>query len=82
MTIGVNEVIKKPRLISDSEEIVYIKDKRKNVIKSAVIPAKYLDELEEVLKKIEYKIWLERNKKALESSETFNDVVEELGEKL
>ena len=68
MHVAVNEIAKQPGLISNAEEVVYIEDRRKNQLKSILIPAKYADLLADSLKEIEYRIWLERNRKALGDS--------------
>lgn len=62
MILAVNEVVKHPKSISNTDEIIYIQDKRKNELKSIVIPAKYQKYLQDKLKEIEYQIWLEKNK--------------------
>lgn len=84
MVLAVNEIAKKPKLISDIEDIVYIKDKRKDVLKSVVIPAKYIDMIKEKLEDIEYELWLARNKDAL--AEDMGDLlagpIEDIGERL
>ena len=87
MVVAVNEIVKNPKLISSSDEIIYIEDKRKKELKSIVIPAKYKDELEDFLKKVEYREWLERNKEGLEASHKeldglFDEAIGELGDKL
>lgn len=65
MILAVNEIAKKPKLISDIEDIIYIKDKRKDILKSVVIPAKYIDMLKDKLEEIEYELWLKKNEKGL-----------------
>jgi hypothetical protein len=84
MTLAVNEIAKKPRLISDIEDIVYIKDKRKDELKSIVIPAKYLDMIKEKIEDIEYELWLKRNEKGLaqDLDGLFDEAIEEIGDKL
>jgi hypothetical protein len=84
MTLAVNEIAKKPRLISDIEDIVYIKDKRKDELKSIVIPAKYLDMIKDKIEDIEYELWLARNKDALmeDVGDLFDEAIEEIGDKL
>jgi len=54
MVVAVNEIAKHPKLISDITEIVYIQDKRKNILKSIVIPASYEPYIADALKEIEY----------------------------
>lgn len=84
MILAVNEIAKKPKLISDIEDIVYIKDKRKDELKSIVIPAKYLDMIKEKIEDIEYELWLARNKDALmeDVGDLFDEAIEEIGDKL
>lgn len=84
MTLAVNEIAKKPRLISDIEDIIYIKDKRKDELKSIVIPAKYLDMIKEKIEDIEYELWLKKNEKGLaqDLDGLFDEAIEEIGDKL
>ena len=84
MIVAVNEIAKHPKLISDITEIVYIQDKRKNVLKSIVIPARYEPYIADALKEIEYQMWLKRNKGLLESEhpETLENIIGDLGERL
>ncbi len=84
MTVAVNEIAKHPKIVSEPKEIVYIEDKRKNEIKSIVIPARFESLLCDALKEIEYRIWLERNRGLLESGhpEILDNVVDDVGEKL
>ena len=84
MILAVNEIAKHPKLISDINDIIYIKDKRKNELKSIVIPASYESYLSEALKEIEYQMWLKRNKGLLESEhpEILENVVGDIGEKI
>jgi hypothetical protein len=82
--VAVSDIVKKPKIISDVEDIIYVKDKRKDVLKSIVIPAQYLDTLKEKLEVIEYELWLSRNKEALleDSKGLLDEVVEDIGKKL
>ena len=84
MNVAVNEIAKHPKIVSDPEEIVYIEDRRKNEIKSIVIPARFEALLHDALKEIEYRIWLERNRGLLDSGhpEILDNVVGDVGEKL
>lgn len=84
MTVAVNEIAKHPKIVSEPKEIVYIEDKRKNEIKSIVIPARFESLLRDALKEIEYRIWLERNRGLLESAhpEILDNVAGDVGEKL
>ena len=84
MIVAVNEIAKHPKLISDINEIVYVHDKRKNKLKSIVIPASYEPYLHDVLKEIEYQMWLKRNEGLLESEhpEILENVVSDIEEKI
>ena len=84
MTVAVNEISKHPKIVSEPKEIVYIEDKRKNEVKSIVIPARFESLLHDALKEIEYRIWLERNRGLLDSEhpEILENVVGDVGEKL
>lgn len=82
MIVAVNEVAKTPKILSTLEDILYIKDKRKNELKSVVIPAKYLELIQDKIEIIEYQMWKEKNKKALSEKLDSSDIVSEIGEKL
>lgn len=82
MIVAVNEVAKTPKILSTLEDILYIKDKRKNELKSIVIPAKYLELIQDKIEMIEYQMWKEKNKKALSEKLDSRDIVSEIGEKL
>ena len=84
MIVAVNEIAKHPKIISDADEIVYVQDKRKNELKSIVIPASYEPYLHDALKEVEYQMWLKRNQGLLnqEHPEILENVVGDLGEKL
>ena len=82
MTVAINEIAKKPKLLSDIEDIIYIKDKRKNILKSVVIPAQYLELISNNIEEIKYKIWEKRNLKGLQESLDLDDVSADIGDKL
>lgn len=84
MILAVNEIAKRPKLISDIEDIVYIKDKRKNILKSVVIPAKYIGMIKDKLDEIEYDLWLKKNEKGLmrDMNGLFDEAITEIGDKL
>lgn len=81
MIVAVNEVAKTPKILSNSDDILYIKDKRKNELKSVVIPAKYLDLIQEKIELIEYLMWKEKNRLALSETLENDNVINEIGEK-
>ena len=82
MIVAVNEVAKTPKILSALEDILYIKDKRKNELKSVVIPAKYLDLIQDKIELIEYLMWKEKNKKALSEKLDDSNIIDEIGDKL
>jgi len=84
MIVAVNEIAKHPKIISDVEEIIYIQDKRKNELKSIVIPASYEPYIHDALKEIEYQMWLKRNRGLLDSEhpDILENVVGDIGEKI
>ncbi len=84
MIVAVNEIAKHPKLISDTDEIVYIQDKRKNELKSIVIPASYEPYISEAIKEIEYQMWLKRNTGLIESEhpEILENVISDISDKL
>ena len=69
MTVAVGDIAKNLRLITDSEEIVYIEDRRKHQLKSIVIPASYSDDIQKIIEEIEYKKFKKRNLSLMEASE-------------
>jgi hypothetical protein len=84
MIVAVNEIAKHPKIISDSNEIIYIQDKRKKELKSIVIPASYEPYLHDALKEVEYQMWLKRNQGLLNSEhpEILENVVSDIGDKI
>ena len=84
MTVAVNEIAKHPKIVSDVHEIIYIEDKRKNKLKSIVIPASYEPYLRDSLKEIEYQMWLKKNQGLLENKhpEILENVVSDIENKL
>jgi len=84
MIVAVNEIAKHPKIISDADEIIYVQDKRKNELKSIVIPASYEPYLHNALKEVEYQMWLKRNKGLVKSGhpEILENVVGDIGDKI
>ena len=84
MIVAINEIAKNPKIINNEDEIIYVEDKRKHELKSIVIPALYKDDIEEVIKEIEYKMWLKRNKAGLSAThpEFLDGTVDDIGKQL
>ena len=81
ITISASDIIKKPSYVTRPEEITFVKDMKKHVIKSVVLPYELYERVRE---KIEDEMYLMRNAKALgaEAYEEFletEEVVEDLG---
>jgi hypothetical protein len=74
MQLAMNDVLRKPALLSITDDVLYLQDKRKSELKSIVIPARFLPEIQSALNDIEYRLWQERNAKALaQSASAFDD---------
>ncbi len=84
MIIAINEIAKNPKIINNTNEIIYIEDKRKHELKSIVIPAMYKDYIEEAIKEIEYEMWLKRNKAGLSvaNAEFLDEAINDIGKQL
>ena len=81
ITISSSDIIKKPSYITRPEEITFVEDMKKHVIKSVVIPYELYERVRE---KIEDEMYLMRNSEALgaESYKAFlenEEIVEDLG---
>jgi hypothetical protein len=83
MYLAMNDVLRKPSLLSCVTDVLYLEDKRKSEIKSIVIPARFLSMLQAPLAEIEYLLWQERNALALQQGATefdeFAGVVDAIG---
>jgi len=81
LTINSSDFIKKPSYITRPEDITFVRDAKKQLIKSVVIPYALYEKLQE---KIEDELYMMRNSKAL-GEDAYNafleieEVVEERG---
>ena len=84
MIVAVNEIVKNSKILSRTDEIVYVKDKRKDELKSIIIPASYEPYLHDAIKEIEYQMWLKRNSGLFKEGhpEILEDVVGDIGAKV
>ena len=73
LSINSSDVVKKPSYVTKPKEITFIKDAKKHIIKSVVMPYSLYEKLKE---QIEDEMYLMQNKKALsqESKEEFEIV--------
>ena len=82
ITINSTDIVRKPSYITKPEEITFVEDAKKHIIKSVVLPYELYERVKE---KIEDELYLMNNKKAL-SQVSFDEfleiepVVEELGQ--
>ncbi len=80
LTISSSDIIKKPSYITRPEDITFVEDMRKHIIKSVVLPYELYERVHE---KIEDEMYLMRNSKALDKAsyeefELIEEVVEDL----
>ncbi len=75
LTIGIAEISKNPALFN-RDVIMDIIDKKSKKEKYIAIPAKYRSLIDDAIQEIEYRQWLEKNRKALENGES-NDIFTE-----
>ena len=68
MQLAMNDVLRKPALLSITDDVLYLEDRRKSELKSIVIPARFLPNIQAALSEIGYCLWQERNAKALAQS--------------
>ena len=80
LTISASDIIKKPSYVTRPEDITFVEDMKKHIIKSVVLP---YDLYERVHERIEDEMYLMRNAKALgnDSYDDFN-LIEEVAEDL
>jgi len=72
ITISSSDIIKKPSYITRPEEITFVEDMKKHVIKSVVLPYELYERVRE---KIEDEMYLMRNTKAL-GKEAYDEFLE------
>ena len=65
---GVKKIITNPSLITGSEEIVKVIDKRSHKIKAFIVPAKYTELMEKLLKEIAFEKWAKEKKRRIKNA--------------
>ena len=65
---GVKKIITNPSLITNSEEIVKVIDKRSHKIKAFIVPARYTELMEKMLKEIAFEKWAKEKKRRIKSA--------------
>ncbi len=63
--IGIAELSKNPAVLDSLDSVAMIVNKKNKHLKGYYIPVSYRNEIEKVLKDIEYKKFLQRNKSLL-----------------
>jgi len=82
IAISSSDIVKKPSYITNPTDITFVKDMKKNITKSVVIPYEIYSNIKE---SIEYQIWLQKNKGLLEDNfepELFEDAISEIANKV
>ena len=62
LSITANDVVKKPSYVTNPNDITFIEDVKKHIVKSVVLPYSVYEKIKE---QIEDEIYLMQNKKAL-----------------
>jgi len=80
--LSISEISKHPKILDELKEIAKIVNKKSNTLKGIFIPLEDLKGVEELVREIEYRKWLERNKGLLELERPdFLDIcAEDIGE--
>ncbi len=65
LTISSSDIIKKPSYITRPEDITFVEDMKKHIIKSVVLPYELYERVHE---KIEDEMYLMRNSEALDNA--------------
>ncbi len=66
--IGIAELSKNPAILDSLDSVTMIVNKKNKLLKGYYIPISYKNEIEKVLKDIEYKNFLQRNKSLLKQN--------------
>ena len=80
LQIGISDISKNPSIIDKLDDVAEILNKKTKQVKGIFIPAIYLSSFQEVLKEIEYKKFVERNKSLsnnLPEDDTLEDGLED-----
>ena len=77
---GIKIITTNPTLITRANEVIRLVDARNHSTRAFVIPAIYENELQDFLKKIEHKKWVEGKKNALKKQKQSDTLSEDLME--
>ena len=78
LQIGISDISKNPSIIDKLDDIAQILNKKTKQVKGIFIPNAYLDSFEEVIKEIEYKKFVEKNRSLMDSTEEDNTLADGL----
>lgn len=78
---AIRSITTNPTLITKATEVIRLVDTRSHRTRAFVIPAIYEAEVKELLKRIEYKNWVEEKKKALLDAQRSDRLDEDLMKK-
>ncbi len=76
--IGIAELSKNPAILDSLDSVTMIVNKKNKLLKGYYIPIVYQNEIEKVLKDIEYKNFLQRNKSLLKQNNEDNTLLDGL----
>ncbi len=81
--LSISDISKKPSLLDELNDVAKIVNKKTGEAKGIFIPMDESELFKKLIKEIEYRKWLERNKAGLmERPDFLDDVIEDIGEKL
>ena len=81
--LSISDISKKPSLLDELNDVAKIVNKKTGEAKGIFIPMEESELFKNLIKEIEYRKWLERNKAGLmERPDFLDDVIEDIGEKL
>ncbi len=81
--LSISDISKKPSLLDELNDVAKIVNKKTGEAKGIFIPMEESELFKNLIKEIEYRKWLKRNKAGLmERPDFLDDVIEDIGEKL
>ncbi len=80
LQIGISDISKNPSIIDKLDDITQILNKKTKKVKGIFIPSAYLENFEEIIKEIEYKKFIERNRSLAQTDEKDETLLDGLDE--
>lgn len=85
-TISISDIVKKPSILDNVDDVVQIIDKKKDDIKGFFISMRDYELIKDMIEEIEYQKWYKRNR-GLENPPKdldgiLDEAIEQIGEKL